>query len=55
MDDIHLLKDRLVSARYAYLSSKTEEEIKTFRQLIKYLERQIRHVEVGELAEEVLD
>ena len=55
MESLALLKDRLASAKYAYLTSKTEEEITTFRILIKHLEHQMRHVEVDELAEEVLD
>ena len=53
--ELHLFKDRLASARYAYLTSKTEAEMKTFRQLIKYLEHKIRDLEHGELPEEVLD
>ena len=55
MTDIKILKDRLASARYAYLTSKTEGEITTFRQLVKHLEHEIRDAQMGALAEEVLD
>ena len=52
---LQLLEDRLASARYAYLTSKTEKEVETFRDLIKYLEHQIRDKKRGEIPEEVLD
>lgn len=54
-ENIAVLKDRLKSAHHAFITSKTEEELKTFRELVKYLENKIRDKIIGDLPEEELD
>jgi predicted RNA-binding protein with EMAP domain len=53
--ELLILKDRLQSARYAYLTSKTDVEAEQINKIIRYLEHQIRDLQRGEIPEEVLE
>lgn len=54
-ESIAVLKDRLHSAQHAFITSKTEDQLRTFRELVKYLENKIRDKIIGDIPEEELD